>query len=62
MVTNTDGTVVSEQWTLPFGNMQPFTSVPGGENPYQHPTLGNPSKKRFTSYDRCRQPARSAEI
>jgi RHS repeat-associated protein len=52
LVTYTDGTVVSEQWTLPFGNMQPFTSVPGGENPYQHPSLGNPSKKRFTSYDR----------
>jgi RHS repeat-associated protein len=52
MATNTDGTVVTEQWTLPFGNMQTFTSVPGGENPYQNPTLGNPSKKRFTSYDR----------
>ncbi|MGH9754986.1 MAG: RHS repeat-associated core domain-containing protein [Blastocatellia bacterium] len=52
LVTAADGTVVSEQWTLPFGNMQPFTSVPGGENPYQNPTLGNPSKKRFTSYDR----------
>jgi RHS repeat-associated protein len=52
LVTDAVGTVVSEQWTLPFGNMQPFTSVPGGENPYQHPTLGNPSKKRFTSYDR----------
>jgi RHS repeat-associated protein len=52
LVTDAGGTVVSEQWTLPFGNMQPFTSVPGGENPYQHPTLGNPSKKRFTSYDR----------
>jgi len=32
--------------------MQPFTSVYGGEHPYQHPTLSNPSKKRFTSYDR----------
>src|SRR5512145_3224017 len=52
LVTNTDGIVVTEQWTMPFGNMQPFTSVPGGANPYQHPTLGNPSKKRFTSYDR----------
>jgi RHS repeat-associated protein len=52
LVTDAGGTVVSEQWTLPFGNMQPFTSVPGGESPYQHPTLGNPSKKRFTSYDR----------
>ncbi len=53
LVTNaSDGAVVSEQWTLPFGNMQPFVSAPGGENPYQHPTLTNPSKKRFTSYDR----------
>jgi RHS repeat-associated protein len=52
LVTDAGGTVVSEQFSLPFGNMQPFTSVPGGENPYQHPTLGNPSKKRFTSYDR----------
>ncbi len=53
LVTNaSDGAVVSEQWTLPFGNMQPFVSAPGGENPYQHPTLANPSKKRFTSYDR----------
>jgi hypothetical protein len=32
--------------------MQPFTSVYGEENPYQNPTLSNPSKKRFTSYDR----------
>jgi RHS repeat-associated protein len=52
LVTDAGGTVVSEQFTLPFGNMQPFTSVYGGENPYQNPTLGNPSKKRFTSYDR----------
>jgi RHS repeat-associated protein len=52
LTTDAGGTVVSEQWTMPFGNMQPFTSIPGGENPYQHPTLGNPSKKRFTSYDR----------
>ncbi len=53
LVTNaSDGAAVSEQWTLPFGNMQPFTSAPGGENPYQHPTLSNPSKKRFTTYDR----------
>ena len=52
LVTNTDGTVVSEQWTLPFGNMQPFSSVYGGGNPYQNPGLSNPSKKRFTSYDR----------
>jgi RHS repeat-associated protein len=52
LTTDAVGTVVSEQFPLPFGNMQPFTSVYGGENPYQHPTLGNPSKKRFTSYDR----------
>jgi len=52
LVTDAGGTVVSEQFSLPFRNMLPFTSVPGGENPYQHPTLGNPSKKRFTSYDR----------
>jgi len=24
----------------------------GAENPYQRPTLDNPSKKRFTSHDR----------
>ena len=52
LTTAADGTVVTEQWTMPFGNMQPFTSIPGGENPYQHPTLSNPSKKRFTTYDR----------
>ena len=50
--TASDGTVVTEQFTMPFGNMQPFTSVYGGENPYQNPTLSNPSSKRFTSYDR----------
>jgi RHS repeat-associated protein len=52
LVTAPDGTVVTEQFTMPFGNMQPFTSVYGGENPYQNPALPNPSKKRFTSYDR----------
>jgi RHS repeat-associated protein len=52
LVTALDGTVVTEQFTMPFGNMQPFTSVYGGENPYQNPTLNNPSKKRFTSYVR----------
>jgi RHS repeat-associated protein len=52
LVTDAGGTVVSEQFSLPFGNMQPFTQVYGGENSYQHPTLGNPSKKRFTTYDR----------
>ena len=52
LTTALDGTVVTEQFTMPFGNMQPFTSVYGGENPYQNPTHDNPSKKRFTSYDR----------
>jgi RHS repeat-associated protein len=52
VVTALDGTVVTEQFTMPFGNMLPFTSVYGGENPYQNPALSNPSKKRFTSYDR----------
>jgi RHS repeat-associated protein len=52
LTTAFDGTVVTEQFTMPFGNMQPFTSIYGGENPYQNPTLANPSKKRFTSYDR----------
>ncbi len=37
---------------MPFGTMLPFTQTYGGENSYQHPTLSNPSKKRFTSYDR----------
>jgi RHS repeat-associated protein len=52
LATAVDGTVVTEQFTMPFGNMQPFTSVYGGENPYQNPALANPSKQRFTSYDR----------
>jgi RHS repeat-associated protein len=52
LVTDAGGTVVTEQFTMPFGNMQPFTSVYGGENSYQNPTLSNPSKKRFTNYDR----------
>jgi RHS repeat-associated protein len=37
---------------MPFGTMLPFTQSYGGENSYQNPTLSNPSKKRFTSYDR----------
>jgi RHS repeat-associated protein len=52
LVTEPGGAVVSEQFTMPFGNMLPFTSVYGGENPYQNPTFANPSKKRFTTYDR----------
>jgi RHS repeat-associated protein len=52
LVTDAGGTVVSEQLSMPFGTMLPFTQVYGGEYSYQHPTLGNPSKKRFTSYDR----------
>ncbi len=53
LVTNaSDGAVVTEQLSMPFGTMLPFTQTYGGENSYQHPTLTNPSKKRFTSYDR----------
>ena len=44
--------MVTEQLSMPFGTMLPFTQTYGGENSYQHPTLSNPSKKRFTSYDR----------
>jgi RHS repeat-associated protein len=50
--TSVDGTVVTEQLSMPFGTTLPFTQTYGGENSYQHPTLSNPSKKRFTSYDR----------
>jgi RHS repeat-associated protein len=52
LVTGTAGAVVTEQLGMPFGTMLPFTQTYGGENSYQHPTLSNPSKKRFTSYDR----------
>jgi RHS repeat-associated protein len=52
LVTDAGGTVVTEQLGMPFGTMLPFTQTYGGENSYQHPTLSNPSKKRFTSYDR----------
>jgi RHS repeat-associated protein len=52
LVTDAGGTVVSEQLSMPFGTMLPFTQTYGGENSYQNPTLSNPSKKRFTSYDR----------
>jgi RHS repeat-associated protein len=52
LVTDAGGTVVSEQLSLPFGTMLPFTQTYGGENSYQHSTLSNPSKKRFTTYDR----------
>jgi RHS repeat-associated protein len=52
LVTDAGGTVVSEQLTMPFGTMLPITQTYGGETSYQNPTLANPSKKRFTSYDR----------
>jgi RHS repeat-associated protein len=52
LVTDAGGTVVTEQLSMPFGTMLPFTQTYGGENSYQHPALSNPSKKRFTTYDR----------
>src|SRR5262249_26295887 len=35
----------------PYGTMQPY-GANGGDNSYQHATKSNPSRKRFTSYDR----------
>ncbi|MBO0799547.1 MAG: RHS repeat-associated core domain-containing protein, partial [Blastocatellia bacterium] len=52
LVTDAGGEVVSEQLSMPFGTMLPFSQVYGGEGSYQNPGIGNPSKKRFTSYDR----------
>jgi RHS repeat-associated protein len=46
----TNGEVVAEQLSLPYGTMQPNGAY-GGDNSYQHPTKNNPSKKRFTTYD-----------
>jgi RHS repeat-associated protein len=51
-VTDAVETVGTEQLSMPFGTTLPFTQTYGGENSYQHPTLSNPSKKRFTIYDR----------
>jgi RHS repeat-associated protein len=47
-----DGAVVSEQLTMPFGTQVPYGSTLGGNNSWQHPGRSNLSKKRFTSYDR----------
>src|SRR5262245_1669008 len=47
-----DGAVISEQLTMPFGTQVPYGSTLGGDNSWQHPGRGNLSKKRFTSYDR----------
>jgi RHS repeat-associated protein len=47
-----DGAVVSEQLTMPFGTQIPYGSTLGGDNSWQHPGRSNLSKKKFTSYDR----------
>ncbi|MCI0400653.1 MAG: RHS repeat-associated core domain-containing protein, partial [Gammaproteobacteria bacterium] len=47
-----NGEIVTVQLTMPFGTMQPFSGPYGGDNSWQHPTKNNPSKRRFTSYDR----------
>lgn len=43
--------LVTVQAGMPFGTQQPAGSF-GGDNSWQHATKNNPSKKRFTSYDR----------
>jgi RHS repeat-associated protein len=47
-----DGAVISEQLTMPFGTQLPYGSTLGGDNSWQHPGRSNLSKKKFTSYDR----------
>jgi RHS repeat-associated protein len=47
-----DGAVISEQLTMPFGTQVPYGSTLGGDNSWQHPGRSNLSKKKFTSYDR----------
>jgi RHS repeat-associated protein len=46
-----NGEVVTAQLGMPFGTQQPAGAF-GGDNSWQHPMKNNPSKKRFTSYDR----------
>jgi RHS repeat-associated protein len=47
-----DGSVISEQLTMPFGTQIPYGSTLGGDNSWQNPGRSNLSKKKFTSYDR----------
>jgi RHS repeat-associated protein len=47
-----DGVVISERLTMPFGTQLPYGSTLGGDNSWQHPGRSNLSKKWFTSYDR----------
>ena len=46
-----NGELVTKQMGMPYGTQQPMGAF-GGDNSWQHSTKGNPSKKRFTSYDR----------
>jgi len=46
-----NGELVTKQMGMPFGTQQPSGAF-GGDNSWQHSTKNNPSKKRFTSYDR----------
>ena len=46
-----NGELVTKQMGLPYGTQQP-TGVGGGDNSWQHSSKTNPSRKRFTSYDR----------
>ncbi|HKX29735.1 MAG TPA: RHS repeat-associated core domain-containing protein [Blastocatellia bacterium] len=46
------GDVITELLSLPFGILQPFAGTLYGDNSWQHSTKSNPSRQRFTSYDR----------
>jgi RHS repeat-associated protein len=46
-----NGELVTKQMGMPYGTQQPLGAF-GGDNSWQHSTKNNPSKKRFTSYDR----------
>ena len=43
--------LVTKQMGLPYGTQQPSGAF-GGDNSWQHSSKTNPSRKRFTSYDR----------
>jgi RHS repeat-associated protein len=46
-----NGELVTKQMGMPYGTQQPSGGF-GGDNSWQNPDKNNPSKKRFTSYDR----------
>jgi RHS repeat-associated protein len=46
-----NGELVTKQMGMPYGTQQTNGAF-GGDNSWQHSSKNNPSKKRFTSYDR----------